>query len=78
MPVPPPFIERASMRIQARTKGGQLQSGPRLGICRPTDICSRSFHGCSTVLDAQHLLSLLSSHCSQCSQAAKREYRKLR
>ena len=78
MPAPPPFIQRASLRFQARSKGGQLQSGPRLGICRPTDICSQSFQVCSTVLDAQHLLSLLSSPCSQCSQAAKREYRKLR
>jgi hypothetical protein len=65
----------ASLRFQARSKGGQLQPVPRLGICRPTDFCSHSFHVCSTVLDAQHLLSLLSSHCSQ---AAKREYRKLR
>jgi hypothetical protein len=78
VPAPPPFIQRASLRFQARTKGGRLQSGTRLGICRPTDICSQSFHGCSTVFDAQHFLSLLSSHCSQCSQAAKREYRKLR
>ena len=53
MPALPPFIQRASLRFQARTKGGQSQSRLRLGICRPVDICSQSFHGCSTVLDAQ-------------------------
>jgi len=60
------------------TMGGQLQSRPRLGICGPNDICSQSFHDCSTVLDPRRLVSLLSSHCSQCSRAEKREYRKLR
>jgi hypothetical protein len=47
VPALPPFIQRASLRFQARTKGGRLQSGTRLGICRPTDlfpVVPRLFH----------------------------------
>jgi hypothetical protein len=44
----------------------------------PTDICSQSFHGCSTILDAQHLQSLLSSHLFPVFPGCEKGIQKLR
>src|SRR5689334_20315477 len=71
VPAPPPFIQRASLRFQAKTKGGQLHAAPRFDIyCSTDSVPSRStaVPPCSR---RKHLLFLFSSDYSQCSQTAK-------
>ena len=45
--------------FSGQAEGRAIALRAKEGICRPTNICSQSFHRCSTVLDTQHLLPLL-------------------